>query len=1137
MIDEYTKLPYIGKKRAKKLREAGITIEKIATMDYDELKKYFRRLSNAKIREIIAVAREIMGKINDISISLSIENEKAKILALNDYDVEKIAKAKKEEIAEILGIGEKDALDIIFKAALKTGIKKKEVKIKGEYINKVGIVSKEGFINGFTSFKPSRKEGIKILPILIVLIVILSGILVSLLYTSPSIKIDGNFTDWRGIGGFIDEKIDYKFSYYNGVLYFYIQKQDLFKNNESVYIAIDNGKGGYYLHGINVNTIVELYGWESKVQGAHVWKYKSSKYLWDFTSDSGLIYSFKDSQIEGRLNNVEETSKLLLIDKSKDYYVSAPIVVSQKTVIVEEKSITDIIENDKPVYLIRTISDDSFRLDYIDFQISGAKLTSGRLEVGGQTYSGKVLSGGLRFNINKRISSTKFVFSGKFSGNSGSVVEIRALLHGEGVKFSYKNETSKFYLFSSPGSIQIDGAFGDWKNINSDVIGDVSDENIDLTNYSYTPDFSKVFMEVRGEFMGGDDVPLFRHWAPKDSDRDTVPDKYDPMPHDFNNDGIPDDETDFDVDGDGFKDYPHGNDTWLNTTIPYDFPAPYAGRHVSVYIGPPPPQKPKNGNDTAEIYFGDGDSKGAHLYWVPFPVDYKITITGRDGIYTSSLYKYSNGHWNYNGKVKNIASGYSRMELSTGITMTHGKIWITVFNWHKEYDTPSFQKVTRASTTTNVFYLHADSNSNPSNMNWTVGNNEMSVTLNDGDSVFWRYENPIAENYYIQNATVNVYLSDTGNHWFGDKDNLNVTLYAFKSFSEHTLLMWSGEKDITGNSGMTTIYLDKVRNDTVYRDWYLVLYLEYSTNNNNNQVDIYYNTTHANGYDSNLTILTNTTMKIKNVWTENATSQTSFFKAGERVNIFANVTDPLGWEHINYTHLTVIPSHSGMILSVPMNRLTNGFGYSIFNYSYILPSDSYVGKYDITVDAYDVEGFKDSGGSYFTLPGDLLLKPKWERIFVPPSPFSAWFKHLLVNNGSGRDIFNFNISSAGNYEITIYNDTNRNRILDGSDVLLAKYDSGWTYIKYDNDSNGDPDIELNMGASASIIVQENVSLSNTHPADKFNLTVYSTLGGTAKKATDLALLREVKNKTLYLKGGGDINTGIPDTLDADMLVS
>src|SRR2546422_1002566 len=90
---------------------------------------------------------------------------------------------------------------------------------------------------------------------------------------------------------------------------------------------------------------------------------------------------------------------------------------------------------------------------------------------------------------------------------------------------------------------------------------------------------------------------------PADTDRDTVPDISDPMPLDFNNDGTPDAQTNGDYDGDGITDYgfPGGTDYWLNTTIPNTFPVPYAGRAVSVYIGPTK-SPPAPGEDVLRLF-------------------------------------------------------------------------------------------------------------------------------------------------------------------------------------------------------------------------------------------------------------------------------------------------------------------------------------------------------------------------------------------------------------------------------------------------------------------------------------------------------------------------------------------------------
>src|SRR5436853_7869345 len=81
------------------------------------------------------------------------------------------------------------------------------------------------------------------------------------------------------------------------------------------------------------------------------------------------------------------------------------------------------------------------------------------------------------------------------------------------------------------------------------------------------------------------------------------------MPYDFNNDGTPDAQTNCDVDGDGIIDYgcPGGTDYWLNTTIPSNFPARYAGRFASLYIGPDN-RPPVLGEDAIRMFLDIDDS-------------------------------------------------------------------------------------------------------------------------------------------------------------------------------------------------------------------------------------------------------------------------------------------------------------------------------------------------------------------------------------------------------------------------------------------------------------------------------------------------------------------------------------------------
>ncbi|NPA76121.1 MAG: helix-hairpin-helix domain-containing protein, partial [Euryarchaeota archaeon] len=879
MIDEYTKLPYIGKKRAKKLQSHGIGLEDIAKMDELTLKKHIPRISTSKLKVIIATARDIVGRMYDMEKKLDIDRHKAKLLALAGYDVAKVAKARKKDLMKLLDVDEKEAFRIIFKAALGTGARRPEVKVKKEEIDRSGILSKEGFVNGFGSgwgdLKVESKVHFHVVPFLIVAVLITAGIGISLFFMNPGLTIDGNLSDWNSVAGYHYGNFTYKYKLIGNTLYFMIQKDNIFSTDESFYVAVDDGHGGYWMDGIQAHYVAEFYGWNRTLRGAHLWKYSSGKQLWNFTECSGMQYAVGDSGIEGELNHISSNSRVVFVEEIHSNVVlkTPPLSVAESTVQVVESTPYDVLTNGSEILKINVTAPGTFTLSAITLDISGANMTNGYVTVNGDRYSG-VFSGAPVFKINEKIKNAIVCVYGNFSGAPASVVSVRAKLTANGVTFSYVYTGAKMYLYKSPETVKIDGAFGDWahQNIIPDIIGDVYDANIDLVNYSHTSGFRDVFMQVRGEFMGGTDIPFIREWHWKDSDHDGVPDKFDPYPHDFNNDGIPDNESYVivdgkklpDVDGDGIPDYPYGPDMWLNTTIPSDFPKPYAGRHVSVYIGPPPPVKPKSGNDTAEIYFG-GNNGGAHLYWVPFPVQYKITISGRDGLFNASEYEFESGNWIFKGYIKNIAAGYHRVELATGLNIPAGRMWITIFNWNHERDMPSVVKrATRSTTETNVFYFHADVNGNPGNMNWTMGSTSKEVyipnNLGNKGWATWKYETALTEQYNVLSAVVGIYV-DINNTFISSSrrniDYLYVNLTAVNGVN--SILVANNTTRITQNtyssSGMYPYVLNPV-NPTVPEGYYLELNITFTNTNGLDSLGVEYN---SSSYPSNLTITTNTT--------------------------------------------------------------------------------------------------------------------------------------------------------------------------------------------------------------------------------------------------------------------------------------
>src|SRR5712691_6999017 len=245
------------------------------------------------------------------------------------------------------------------------------------------------------------------------------------------------------------------------------------------------------------------------------------------------------------------------------------------------------------------------------------------------------------------------------------------------------------YLGSLPSSARVDGAFDEWTTLSADSMNDVSpraNSNIDLGRYGAQRSGISTFLyaDVSGRILRGTSIPERPRQAPvqgsqgpSDTDRDGVPDAVDPFPVDFNNDGVPDAQTNGDYDGDGFKDYgfPGGTDYWLNTTIPSTFPAPHAGRSVSVYIGPDN-RPPALGEDVVRVFLDVDNSSFSGYSIGGIGADRVVEIRGKDGTVTqSALLAFSGsfpGQWDWTPLAPvTVALGYHAVELSVPLNATN----------------------------------------------------------------------------------------------------------------------------------------------------------------------------------------------------------------------------------------------------------------------------------------------------------------------------------------------------------------------------------------------------------------------------------------------------------------------------------
>jgi uncharacterized repeat protein (TIGR01451 family) len=266
----------------------------------------------------------------------------------------------------------------------------------------------------------------------------------------------------------------------------------------------------------------------------------------------------------------------------------------------------------------------------------------------------------------------------------------------------------------SPQEISVDGAFADWNAIgpNHDADGDLAiplhpmtlNENIDIRDYRLNRTQTDVsfYISVDGRMLGGIDTPLIgrRPSLPSnitDRDLDSVPDEYDTHLLDFNNDGIPDEAMANDVDDDGIRDYPFGNDYWLNTTIPPEYPEPYRNRNVTVYIGPVTQRILRGVDEVRVLLDSDDDPSTGLLTYAGSEVmgmDHLVVVTGRnEKILSSEILTYNrtgNVPWRNLGEAVSGKDSH-RIEISVPTSYlnlsVNGSAIFQMIDWNFRSDT------------------------------------------------------------------------------------------------------------------------------------------------------------------------------------------------------------------------------------------------------------------------------------------------------------------------------------------------------------------------------------------------------------------------------------------------------------------
>lgn len=342
---------------------------------------------------------------------------------------------------------------------------------------------------------------------------------------------------------------------------------------------------------------------------------------------------------------------------------------------------------------------------------------------------------------------------GDFSATSGDTLGIRLpTIHpfGTGAPAAQLRDSpgsrTVGYVGTVPPAHRVDGGFLEWTTLQTDATGDViprGNPNVDIAHSAALSAGGTTYLyaDVTGRILRGTAVPeapkpapVQGPPAPADTDRDTVPDSMDPMPLDFNNDGIPDANTNGDYDGDGIVDYgfPGGTDLWLNTTIPDNFPAPYAGRFVSVYIGPTD-RPPALGEDAFRLFLDLDNSTGSGFLIGGIGADRLVELRGKAGQVTqSALLAFSGsfpGQWSWTPMSPvTVAVGYDAIELSVPFSVAN--VYVEASDFWGSFDSTT---ATAALAPSFASFLVSPASA-PLSVPWIQVGPQPSGTLIDGGS-------------------------------------------------------------------------------------------------------------------------------------------------------------------------------------------------------------------------------------------------------------------------------------------------------------------------------------------------------------------------------------------------------------------
>jgi len=590
------------------------------------------------------------------------------------------------------------------------------------------------------------------------------------------INIDGDFADWNGLTTSVGQRaaLNPSIDIYNvGVennkdyLSFYIETKDNILEGgdgtvDTFYIFIDcdlDYDTGYKLNHLGADYLVFIYGKNGNVMKSSLKAFDDSRSQNDWggwSNVAGINAAANGNQLETQVNwealgGEERIVEAVFYSQSyaqeedfADYVASnAKGILNVKTKSVATEVITG---TDNPLLELElTAIKADMKLTELEIELLGTAETSELSKIKLFSQEEGLLTE--RIPISKYITFRldtpleiaedtikQLIITADVKDSSGhtlgaSIQSPRDVMVEEGIvsigKIPSANELG--YLGFVPTEPTIDGGFSDWIDSKTDSdASTVSNPNINIQNYNTTTYSSNIYfyLSVESNLMNGTPVPFWNRIVgatspsgPPDSDLDRMTDDVDPYPYDFNNNMNLDSATNNDVDEDGIKDHPYGDDYWLNTTIPNTtaFPVDHRGKNVSIYIGPRA-QSAVTGEDTVNIYI-DKDKNPATGYRVnSIGADYMVSFSGKNGeVLSTSYHKFNSAQgkdsWIEEGNDVLVETNSRQLEAKIDpakIGLNLGDEFDIVFgivNWFERVEDFTEVAMTETVKATGVYHL------------------------------------------------------------------------------------------------------------------------------------------------------------------------------------------------------------------------------------------------------------------------------------------------------------------------------------------------------------------------------------------------------------------------------------------------